>query len=79
MVLVRVVDANALLEMGVRLGQLAEREPAYSQGLVGLQEERRGVEAPSQAETLLPELPCRLMLGSSQIQQPQAPQHRKEF
>src|SRR5215467_6979497 len=38
MVLLRVVDMNALLEMGVRLGELAEREPAYSQGLVGLQE-----------------------------------------
>src|SRR5215831_17795481 len=79
MVLLRVVDMNALLEMGVRLGQLAEREPAYSQGLVGLQEECRGVETPGQAETLLPELPRRLMLGSSQIQQPQAKQHWKEL
>ena len=69
----------ALLEMGVRLGQLAEIEPAYSQGVVGLQEERRGVETLSQAETLLCQLPRRLMLGPAYIQQPQAPQHRKEL
>src|SRR5262245_51949499 len=79
MVLVRVVEAYALLEMGVRLGELAEREPAYSQGLVGLQEECRVVETLGQAQTLLPQLPRRLMLGSSQIQQPQAKQHWKEI
>jgi hypothetical protein len=78
MVLVRVVEAYALLEIGVRLGELAEIEPVYPQGVVGLQEERRVVETPGQAETLLSELPCRLMLGSSQIQQPHAVQHREE-
>ena len=68
MVLLRVVEAHALLEMGVRLGQLAEIEPATPRAEVGLQEERRVVETPGQAETLLCQLPRRLMLGSSQIQ-----------
>src|SRR5215510_8280696 len=53
MVLMRVVDANALLEMGVRLGERAEIEPACSQGVVGRQEARRVVETLGQAETLL--------------------------
>ena len=79
MVLLRVIDAHALLEMGVRLGELAEQEPACSQGEVGLQEEHRVVETPGQAQTLLSELPRCLMLGSSRIQQPQAPQHWKEL
>ena len=79
MVLVRVVEAYALVEMGVRLGELAEQEAAYSQGAVGLQEERRVVETPGQAETLLSELLRRLLLGWPLIQQPQAPQHRKEL
>src|SRR5262245_47392092 len=79
MMLLWVVDAPALLYMGVRLGELAEPEPASSQDDVGLQEERRVVETPGQAETLLPELPRRLMLGSSLIQHEQAPQHRKEL
>jgi hypothetical protein len=79
MVLVRVVEAYALLQMGVRLGELAAIEPACSQGEVGPQEERRVVETLRQAETLLPELPRRLMLGSCIIQQPHAPQHRKEL
>src|SRR5215831_9382842 len=79
MVLLRVVEAYALLEMGVRLVQLAEKELTYSQGEVGLQEERRVVETLGQAETLLCQLPRRLMLGSSQIKQPHAPQHWKEL
>jgi hypothetical protein len=79
MVLLRVVEAHALLEMGVRLGQLAEPEPAYSQGMVGLQEECRVVETLGQAETLLCQLPCGLMLCSSRIQHLHAPEHREAF
>ena len=36
MVLLRVVEAHALFEMGVRLGQLAEKKPSCSQSEVGL-------------------------------------------
>src|SRR4029453_17598966 len=76
MVLLRVVEAHVLLEMGVRLGELAEIEAACSQGEVGLQEERQVVKTLGQAETLLCQPLRRLMLGSCIIQQEQAPQHR---
>src|SRR5213593_4762639 len=46
--------------------------------MVGYQEERGGLEAPRQAEQLLPQPTCRLVLSLHLMKLPESPQRREE-
>jgi hypothetical protein len=62
-VLLRVVQAHSLLQMGVRGDTLAQPVQGLAQRAVGQQEEGGVVEALGEAEELLPQLPRCLELG----------------
>ncbi len=79
MVLPRVIDGRRLLQVGVRLGQLAKIKQVPAQHCMGRHKELWIPRAPGQAEQLLRYLVRRLVLCSYTIETHKQKQHRKEM
>ena len=75
----RFVECDPLLYVGAGREQLPLPEQWHPHCQVGLQEERRVLDAPGDSHELLPQLVGRPVLCSYQIEQGQPPQDRKEL
>jgi hypothetical protein len=75
----RLIEPQPLFQVWPGGGQLAASEQGGPQGVVGLKQKVRVVEALSQAQELLSQCPLRLIVASRVIHHPEAPQHAKEL
>jgi hypothetical protein len=78
-VLLRVVQRQALLEMGARKGQLSHQEIGGPERVVRLQPTRRVVSLLRQLQTLLSQLAGSLVRAPTVIELPESPQDREEL
>jgi hypothetical protein len=78
-VLLGVVERQALLQVGVRKGQLSQPEPVGPQRVVGLQQARRVVSLLRQLQTLLPQLARRLVRPTPVIELPESRRTEKSW
>ena len=75
----RLIEPQPLFLVRPGGGQLAAREQAGPQGVVGLKQEVRVVKALSQAEELLSQGKHRLIFAARVIHHPESPQHAEEL
>jgi len=78
-VLLRVVEGDPLLQVGAGCDQLSQPEQGCPQGPMGLQEERRGLEALGYAKELFRQCVRLLQLRPYQIIPPQPMQDREKL
>jgi hypothetical protein len=75
----RLIEPQPLFQVWLGGGQLAAIEQARPPGVMGLQQEVRGLQALGQAEELLLQLAYRLIFAALSINHPEAPQHAEEL
>src|SRR5262249_16093658 len=79
MVLLAIIERYTLLQVHSTSGKLFKVVECCPQRIVGRQQERRVADALGQAEALLGQLSCRLVLRSHQVKAPQPPHYREDF
>jgi hypothetical protein len=72
-VLLGIVEGLPLLQVGPGRGKLSAPEQGGPQRVVGLQEERSVADLLGQAQELLPQRPCPLVLATVVIKSPESP------
>ena len=75
----RIIEPQPLFLVRPGGGQLAASEQGGPQGVVGLEQEVRVLEALGQAEELLSQRPHRLIFAARVIHHPESPQHAEEL
>ena len=77
--LLRIVEGDALLQVGASRDQLAQPEQVPPERKMGFEEECRVVDPLGQAEALFCQFPRRLVLRPHQVKPPQPKQYREEL